>query len=212
MVLFDLNTRCLPLRTNSWKCGLLTCRLFYAKYWNGLFLHGGPDRLETSWSHLLTNELSWELETSFFSPLLIPSVKKKKKRKLLDLLMVWNTIMYSLHSRFFGITSVKVSSFWSDRILAICICFPWLSKKPVIAFFFLLGFCFTATQCLSQRKAWVFVPLKKKVAVQLNISTKIQLWLLHEIVLIWKPQRKTHMFDWYNKYLFNQEEWDYNYV
>lgn len=81
MVLFDLNTPCLP--ANSWKCGLPTCRLFYAKHWSGLFLDRGPDRSETSLSHLLKSELIWELETPFYSPLLLPKVKGKKIKKKL---------------------------------------------------------------------------------------------------------------------------------
>lgn len=53
--------------------------------------------------------------------------------------------------------------------------------------------------------------LLRKVAIILNISVKIHLQLHHEAVLIWKPQRK-YMFDWYIKYLFNQEKQDCNYV
>lgn len=56
--------------------------------------------------------------------------------------------------------------------------------------------------------AW-FLVLLKKVAIELNISTKMQLWLLQEIVLIWKPQTK---YVWYIQYVFSQEERDYNYV
>lgn len=140
---------------------------------------------------------NWEFRNTLFLSHLPPPcpsfpLMKKKKKKSLKTWFVAVKCLYIVYiPDFFVLHLFKFLLSRSDHIIAIFICFLSDIQKAVITFFFpsFLWHCFAAMQYFSQGNAWVLVPLKK-VAIELNISTKIQHRLLHELVLIWKPQRK----------------------